>query len=91
MFGWLVSLAIVVTVTVLATGNNPPKPNTAPSLADAGGEDRYRRRPCRDRDPAAPQDGAAEEAEEAAEVAGARGQHVPVVRHGPCAALQPGF
>ncbi len=32
-FGWLVSLAIVVTVTVLATGNNPPKPNTAPSLA----------------------------------------------------------
>ncbi len=34
VFGWLVSLAIVVTVTVLATGNNPPKPNTAPSLAD---------------------------------------------------------
>jgi hypothetical protein len=32
-FGWLASLAIVVTVTVLATGNNPPKPNTAPSLA----------------------------------------------------------
>ena len=32
-FGWLVSLAIVVAVTVLATGNNPPKPNTAPSLA----------------------------------------------------------
>src|SRR5512142_3299744 len=31
--GWLVSLAIVVTVTVLATGNNPPKPATAPSLA----------------------------------------------------------
>jgi hypothetical protein len=31
-FGWLVSLAIVVTVTVLATGNNPPKPSTAPSL-----------------------------------------------------------
>jgi len=31
--GWLVSLAIVVTVTVLATGNNPPKPSTAPSLA----------------------------------------------------------
>jgi hypothetical protein len=28
-----VSLAIVVTVTVLATGNNPPKPNTTPSLA----------------------------------------------------------
>jgi hypothetical protein len=32
-FGWLVSLAIVVAVTVLATGNNPPKPATAPSLA----------------------------------------------------------
>jgi threonine/homoserine/homoserine lactone efflux protein len=32
-FGWLVSLAIVVTITVLATGNNPPKPGTAPSLA----------------------------------------------------------
>ena len=31
--GWQVSLAIVVTVTVLATGNNPPKPSTAPSLA----------------------------------------------------------
>jgi threonine/homoserine/homoserine lactone efflux protein len=33
IFGWLLSLAIVVSVTVLATGNNPPKPNTAPSLA----------------------------------------------------------
>jgi uncharacterized membrane protein YhaH (DUF805 family) len=32
-FGWLVSLAIVVTITVLATGNNPPKPSTAPTLA----------------------------------------------------------
>jgi Sap, sulfolipid-1-addressing protein len=31
--GWLVSLAIVVTITVVATGNNPPKPATAPSLA----------------------------------------------------------
>jgi hypothetical protein len=30
--GWLVSLGIVVAVTVLATGNSPPKPNTAPSL-----------------------------------------------------------
>ena len=29
--GWLVSLAIVI--TVLVTGNNPPKPSTAPSLA----------------------------------------------------------
>jgi hypothetical protein len=33
VFGWLVSLAIVVAVTVLATGDNPPKPSTAPSLA----------------------------------------------------------
>jgi threonine/homoserine/homoserine lactone efflux protein len=33
VFGWLVSLAIVVTITVVATGNNPPKPGTAPSLA----------------------------------------------------------
>ena len=33
VFGWLVSLAIVVAVTVIATGNNPPKPNTVPSLA----------------------------------------------------------
>ena len=33
LFGWLASLAIVVAVTVLATGGNPPKPNTAPSLA----------------------------------------------------------
>src|SRR5215469_1523262 len=32
VFGWLASLAVVVTVTVLATGNNPPKPSTAPSL-----------------------------------------------------------
>jgi len=33
VFGWLASLVVVVSVTVLATGNNPPKPNTAPSLA----------------------------------------------------------
>ena len=33
VIGWLISLAIVVAVTVLATGNNPPKPDTAPSLA----------------------------------------------------------
>ena len=33
LFGWLVSLAVVVAVTVLATGNKPPKPNTVPSLA----------------------------------------------------------
>jgi threonine/homoserine/homoserine lactone efflux protein len=33
IFGWLVSLGVVVAVTILATGNAPPKPNTAPSLA----------------------------------------------------------
>jgi Sap, sulfolipid-1-addressing protein len=33
VFGWLVSLAIVVAITVLATGNNPPRAATAPSLA----------------------------------------------------------
>jgi hypothetical protein len=31
VFGWLVSLAAVVTVTVLATGNNPPRPHTTPA------------------------------------------------------------
>jgi hypothetical protein len=33
IFGWLVSLAIVIAFTVLVTGNKPPKPSTAPSLA----------------------------------------------------------
>jgi threonine/homoserine/homoserine lactone efflux protein len=33
LFGWLVSLAVVVTVTLVATGNNPPEPATVPSLA----------------------------------------------------------
>jgi len=31
VFGWLVSLAIVVTATVLATGNSPPRPHTSPA------------------------------------------------------------
>lgn len=31
--GWFLSLAAVVAITLLATGNAPPKPNTAPSLA----------------------------------------------------------
>ena len=38
VFGWLVSLAIVVTITVTATGNNPPRPATAPSLAALAGK-----------------------------------------------------
>jgi uncharacterized membrane protein YhaH (DUF805 family) len=33
VFGWLVSLAAVVVITVVATGNNPPRPATVPSLA----------------------------------------------------------
>jgi threonine/homoserine/homoserine lactone efflux protein len=33
IFGWLLSLAIVMTVTILATGNNPPKSSSAPSVA----------------------------------------------------------
>jgi hypothetical protein len=37
-FGWLVSLAIVVIITVLATGNDPPKPATVPSLAALAGK-----------------------------------------------------
>jgi len=55
VFGWLVSLGIVVTITVLATGNNPPKPSTAPSLSwsssgsgtsgPEGGPSRRRSRP----------------------------------------------
>ena len=32
IFGWLLSLAAVVAITILVTGNKPPKPNTAPSL-----------------------------------------------------------
>jgi threonine/homoserine/homoserine lactone efflux protein len=38
VFGWLVSLAVVVTISVVATGNNPPKPETAPSLAALAGK-----------------------------------------------------
>jgi hypothetical protein len=33
IFGWLASLAIVVALTVLLTGNNPPRTKTAPSVA----------------------------------------------------------
>jgi hypothetical protein len=33
VFGWLVSLAIVVAATVLATGNRPPRPHTSPAVA----------------------------------------------------------
>jgi hypothetical protein len=33
IFGWLLSLAAVIAITVLFTGNKPPKPSTAPSLA----------------------------------------------------------
>ncbi len=33
VFGWFLSLAIVIALTVLATGNNPPGPRTPPSAA----------------------------------------------------------
>ncbi len=33
IFGWLASLAAVVALTVALTGNNPPRSNTAPSIA----------------------------------------------------------
>ena len=33
IFGWLLSLSIVIAFTVLVTDNKPPKPSTAPSLA----------------------------------------------------------
>jgi hypothetical protein len=33
VFGWLASLALVIAITIVLTGNKPPKPNTAPSLA----------------------------------------------------------
>jgi Sap, sulfolipid-1-addressing protein len=33
IFGWLVSLALVIAATVAVTGNAPPKPNSPPSLA----------------------------------------------------------
>jgi hypothetical protein len=33
IFGWLASLAIIVALTLMVTGNNPPKPSTSPSLA----------------------------------------------------------
>ncbi len=33
IFGWLLSLAAVVSLTLLVTGNEPPKPSTAPALA----------------------------------------------------------
>jgi hypothetical protein len=33
IFGWLLSLAIVIAITLLVTGNKPPQQNTAPSLA----------------------------------------------------------
>jgi hypothetical protein len=33
VFGWLLSLAVMIAVTVLATGDKPPEPKTAPSTA----------------------------------------------------------
>ncbi len=33
LFGWLVSLAAVIAITLAITENRPPRPNTAPSIA----------------------------------------------------------
>jgi hypothetical protein len=33
LFGWLVSLAAVIAITLAVTENRPPRPNTAPSIA----------------------------------------------------------
>jgi hypothetical protein len=33
IFGWLGALAVVATLTILATGNKPPAPGTAPSMS----------------------------------------------------------
>ena len=33
IFGWLLSLALVIAITLAVTGNKPPAPSTAPSLA----------------------------------------------------------
>jgi Sap, sulfolipid-1-addressing protein len=33
ILGWLISLAVVVAITIVATGNQPPKSSSAPSLA----------------------------------------------------------
>jgi hypothetical protein len=57
VFGWLASLVIVVAVTVLATGNNPPSRAEHGALArGGGGEDRHWGHPGRDWDPEAPQE-----------------------------------
>jgi Sap, sulfolipid-1-addressing protein len=33
LFGWLISLGAVIAITLAITGNRPPQPNTAPSIA----------------------------------------------------------
>ena len=82
IFGWLVSLAVVVTATVLLTGNNPPKPNTNPSLAALAAKlaigvglvviaIRYYRKLGKPKPPKSPPNGRP------------TSQHDPVVRHGP--------
>ena len=49
IFGWLASLAVVVALTVLVTGNNPPNTGSAPSVAALAVEDPDRCRPAGDR------------------------------------------
>lgn len=38
IFGWLLSLAVVIAATVLVTGNSPPRAHSAPSLAALAAE-----------------------------------------------------
>ncbi|MGP0108482.1 MAG: GAP family protein [Acidimicrobiales bacterium] len=44
IFGWLLSLAVVVALTLLVTGNNPPEAQHRSDVGGAGRRDRYRSR-----------------------------------------------
>ena len=86
IFGWLASLAIVVAVTVLLTGNNPPRTNTAPSLAGLAVKILIGAVLLVIAWTPMAKTRSAETAEEDPEVADGHRQHVAVVRHGPGAA-----
>ena len=83
IFGWLLSLAAVVTLTVVATGNDPPKPNTAPSLGRDRPQAPHRRGPGDHRPPTPGAARAAEETQEPSEMANGHRQHVAVGGHRP--------
>src|ERR1700750_1824510 len=69
IFGWLVSLAIVIAGTGLVTGNKPPKPHPPPPAAPPPPQPPHRRWAAGDRDPVLPEAGQAETAEKASQVA----------------------